>query len=112
MTDREIKALFWRVANQLYFVLAAVGFPSASGLWAGGWNLSSTLVGYLCGIALCVLGGRALRREKGKGMTTSVLCLLLPMVLLVLLGQRGPVDCLVNLLLALLSVLMGYKLKR
>lgn len=111
MTDREIKALFWRVVNQIYFVLAAVGFPSASGLWAGGWNLSSTLTGYLCGIALCVLGGRALRREKGKGMTASVFCLLLPMILLVLLGQRGPVDCLVNLLLALLSVLMGYKLK-
>lgn len=90
-------------------MLAGADFPSAAGLWDGGWSFASTLTAYLCGVALCVLGGRALRREGGKGMAASILCLLLPMALLVLLGQRGPVDCLVNLLLALLSVLIGYK---
>lgn len=107
---REV--LFWRIVDRLYFVLAGAGFPSAAGLQAGGWHFAGTLTVYLCGVALCALGGRALRRAGGKEMAASILCLLLPMALLAFLGQRSPVDCLVNFFLALLGVFIGYKVKR
>lgn len=107
-----MKPLLLRIVNRLYFVLAGIEFPSTAGLWADGWNFGSTLAEYLLGMALCVLGGRVLRREGTREMAASLICLLLPMVLLALLGQRSQVDCLVNLLLAVLSMWIGYKGKR
>ncbi len=110
MADCARKKLCWQTVEGLYFVLSAVAFPSAVELRETGWAFASALIGYLCGVALCVLGGRVLRRTSMSA-AACVLCVVLPMALLALLGQRTPVDLLVNLTLALVSVWVGYRFR-
>ena len=107
-----MKKLFWRISNELSLVLTALILPSFTGLWAGGWTLASTVTGYLCGAALCVLGGRGMKTVERKRMFIYALCIILPMAPLVILDQRTPVDFLVNMVLALVCVWIGYRTRK
>ena len=107
-----MKKLFCRISNELSLVLTALILPSFTGLWAGGWTLASTVTGYLCGVALCVLGGRGMKTVERKRTFIYALCIILPMALLVILDQRTPVDFLVNMILALVCVWIGYRTRK
>lgn len=107
-----MKKLFWRISNELSLVLTALILPSFTGLWAGGWILASTVTGHLCGVALCVLGGREMKTVGRKRTFIYALCIILPMALLVILDQRTPVDFLVNMVLALVCVWIGYRTRK
>lgn len=107
-----MKKSFLRIADELSLVLTAFIFPSVTGLWAAGWSFGATLIRYICCIALCVLDGRRIEKVERKRVLSYALCIVLPLALKVLLEYNTPIDFAVNSILALLSILVGYKSRK